>query len=105
VTVPTVTAAPLAVTEAVRVTAVGEATDGDEIASVVVVTGAACAAVARLQAAVSTSPGVSQREITIRLQAEKNTFHISAVLGSHFTGPGKSFPAREAHLILSTNVE
>jgi hypothetical protein len=74
---PVVTAAPPAVTEAAKVTSVCDATEDVEIASVVVVgNGAACAAVATLQAAVSNSLEVTRRNGTIRLQAEKDTFPI-----------------------------
>jgi hypothetical protein len=76
VTEPVVTGAPPAVTEAVNVTFAGEATDEEETVSVVVVSGAACAAIAKVQAAVSTSMEVRQREDTIRLQAGRDTFHI-----------------------------
>jgi hypothetical protein len=76
VTEPVVTGAPPAVTEAVNVTFAGDATDEEETVSVVVVSGAACAAIAKVQAAVSTSMEVRQREDTIRLQAGRDTFHI-----------------------------
>jgi hypothetical protein len=77
VTVPTATGAPFAVTEAVKVTTVCDATEDEEIVSVVVVgNGAACAAVATLQAAVSNSPEITRRSGTIRLQADKDTFPI-----------------------------
>ena len=69
--------APFAVTEAVKVTTVGHATEDEEIVSVVVVgKGAACAAVATLQAAVSNTLEITRRNGTIRLQAEKGTFPI-----------------------------
>jgi hypothetical protein len=77
VTVPAVTGAPFAVTVAVRVTTVGDATEDELIVSVVVVgNGTACAAVATLQAAVSNSLEITRRNGTIRLQAEKDTFPI-----------------------------
>src|SRR5580698_1940372 len=54
VTVPAVTGAPPAATEAERVTAAGEATDDDESASVVTVgTAAACAACGTVVASAS----------------------------------------------------
>jgi hypothetical protein len=46
------------------------------VSVVVVGSGAACAAIAKVQAAVSTTLDVRQREDTIRLQAGRNTFHI-----------------------------
>jgi NADH/NAD ratio-sensing transcriptional regulator Rex len=74
---PVVTGAPPAVTEAVNVTFAGDATDDEETVSVVVVgSGAACAAIAKVQAAVSTSLEIRQREDTIRPQAGRNTLHI-----------------------------
>jgi hypothetical protein len=74
---PVVTGTPPAVTEAVNVTFAGDATDDEEMVSVVVVgSGAACAAIAKIQTAVNTSLEVRQRVDTIRLQAERNTFHI-----------------------------
>jgi hypothetical protein len=74
---PVVTGAPPAVTEAVNATFAGDATDDEEMVSVVVVgSGAACAAIAKIQAAGNTSLEVRQRVDTIRLQAERNTFHI-----------------------------
>jgi hypothetical protein len=76
VTVP-VDGTGLPVTEAVRVTSVGDATNGEESVSVVVVgSGAACTAVAHVQAAASNSLGARRRGDTTRLQAEENTFHI-----------------------------
>jgi hypothetical protein len=46
------------------------------VSVVVVGSGAACAAIAKIQAAVGTSLEVRQRADTVRLQAERNTFHI-----------------------------
>jgi hypothetical protein len=84
---PVLTGAPPAVTEAVSVTFAGDATVDEEMVSVVVVgSGAACAAIAKIQAAVSTRLEVRQRVDIIRLQAERNTFHILTVRGSHLTG-------------------
>jgi hypothetical protein len=71
-----VTGAPPAVTEAVKITCVCDATVDEEIVSVVVDTGAACAAVATPQAAVSNSLEITRRSGTIRLQAEEDTFPI-----------------------------
>lgn len=74
---PVVTGTPPAVTEAVNVTFAGAAADDEERVSVVVVgSGAACAAIAKVQAAASTILEVRQRNDTIRLQAGRNTFHI-----------------------------
>ena len=103
---PVVTGAPPAETEAVNVTFVSDATDDEESVSVVVEgSGAACAAVAKPQATVSTSLEVRQREDTTRLRAERNTFHIETFLGSHFTTLVHFFLECEARLILSTNVK
>ena len=63
--------------EAVNVTFAGDATDDEKSVSVVVVgSGAACAAVAKVKAAVSTSMEVRPRRDTIRLQAGRKTFRI-----------------------------
>jgi hypothetical protein len=77
---PVVTGAPFAVTEAVKVTSVCNATVDEEIVSVVVDIRAACAAVAKLQAAVSNSLEITRRNGTIRLQAEKDTVHLKHFL-------------------------
>jgi hypothetical protein len=99
---PVVTGAPLAVmvTEAVKVTGVCHATVDEESVSVVVVNGAACAAVAKLQATVSRADGnslwMTRRDDANGLQAEKDTFHIQTVLGSHFTEPVNTHRAKAA---------
>jgi hypothetical protein len=103
---PFVTGAPPAVTvtEAVKVTGVCHATgDGESVSVVFVGSGATCAA-AKLQATVNRADRTRRGE-AIRLQAAKNKFHIQAVLGSDFTELCKFLLMREAHLILSTNVE
>ena len=65
---PVVTGAPPAVTEAVKVIFVCDATYDEESVSVVVVgSGAACAAVAKLQATVSNSQRDQAAEEAIRL--------------------------------------
>jgi hypothetical protein len=85
VTVPT-DGAGLPVTDAVSVTSAGDATVDDESVSVVVVgSGAACDVVANVQASVSRAGTIKRRENVIRLQAEKDTFHIHTILGLHFT--------------------
>jgi hypothetical protein len=74
---PVVTGAPPAVTEAVNVTFAGAAIDDEETVRVVVVgSGAACAAIAKVQAATNTSLEVRQRDDPIRLQTGRNTLHI-----------------------------
>jgi hypothetical protein len=68
-------------TFAVRITSVGDATDGEESVSVVVVDGrAACAAAVKLQATVNRAARTGRRlwrdGDAIRLQAKRDTFHI-----------------------------
>ena len=71
VIVPAVTGAPLAVTEAVKVTGVCHASDDEESVRVVVVgNGAACAR-AKVQATVSNSPQVRRRRIRFVYRQKK----------------------------------
>jgi hypothetical protein len=94
---PVVTGAPPAVTAAVRVTFVSDATNDEESVSVVVVgSGAACIAVAQAQAAASNSLGPRRRGEATRLQAEENAFHIETVLGSHLTELANTHRAKAA---------
>ena len=79
---PAVSGAALFIAETVKVTGAGEATDVAETVSVNCAGFAASAAIGKAKAAAATA--VINRGEAMRLQAEKVTFNMPEVLGSHY---------------------
>jgi hypothetical protein len=118
VTVPT-DGAGLPVTEGMRVTSAGDASDEEENTRVVVVAnGAACDVAPKVHATTVNKAGsnnlaTKRRENAVRLQAVEDAFHIQTILGfALYTERDDTHRAKSCQpvpvkctLILSTNVE